>query len=250
MKQPELGIKISEIRNQKGITQKELSESCNIDIRTIQRIEAGEVCPRMSTLKLIASTLSADFSIFNGDINKSESSGVSIVLLIAMVAGIINLVNWFFLMPIIPRHFYAFLGNPIFLFLGVHVFTGVLLYFGFYTLGKQQENIILRIASIIIMVIVPLSVISSIINFSFAENLQQLSIIILGINGFLFGFGLLKARTQYVMLNKITGIIQILISPFFIIPQPMVQLIGIFLAIPFLILLNVILYLEYGDMMK
>jgi hypothetical protein len=31
MKQPELGIKINEIRNQRSITQKGLSESCNID---------------------------------------------------------------------------------------------------------------------------------------------------------------------------------------------------------------------------
>ena len=67
MEQPELGFKINEIRNQRSITQKELSESCNIDIRTIQRIESGDVTPRMSTLKLIANALSCDVSIFNAD---------------------------------------------------------------------------------------------------------------------------------------------------------------------------------------
>jgi len=67
MKQPELGSKICEIRNQRSITQKELSESCNIDIRTIQRIESGDVIPRISTLRLIAKALLCDMSVLNGD---------------------------------------------------------------------------------------------------------------------------------------------------------------------------------------
>ena len=57
MKQPELGTKIADGRVKKNITQKELAELCNIDIRTIQRIEAGEVVPRMYTLKLISAAL-------------------------------------------------------------------------------------------------------------------------------------------------------------------------------------------------
>ena len=42
MKQPQLGLKILELRQQKGFTQEELVEQCNISVRTIQRIEAGE----------------------------------------------------------------------------------------------------------------------------------------------------------------------------------------------------------------
>ena len=61
MNQPELGRKINEIRNRNGITQKDLSEKCNIDIRTIQRIESGEVFPRASTLKLISEILGLDY---------------------------------------------------------------------------------------------------------------------------------------------------------------------------------------------
>lgn len=47
MKQPELGIKIGEIRNQRSITQKELSESCNIDIRMHQ---IDFICPYISSV--------------------------------------------------------------------------------------------------------------------------------------------------------------------------------------------------------
>ena len=60
MKQPELGRKILELRKQKGFTQEELVEQCNINVRTIQRIEAGEVTPRSFTLKTILNALGED----------------------------------------------------------------------------------------------------------------------------------------------------------------------------------------------
>ena len=60
MKQPELGRKILELRKQKGLTQEELVEQCNINVRTIQRIEAGEVTPRSFTLKTILNVLGED----------------------------------------------------------------------------------------------------------------------------------------------------------------------------------------------
>ena len=53
MKQPELGKKILELRKAKGLTQEELVEKCNISVRTIQRIETGEVTPRGKTIKHI-----------------------------------------------------------------------------------------------------------------------------------------------------------------------------------------------------
>jgi transcriptional regulator with XRE-family HTH domain len=41
MNQPELGLKIAELRKAKGVTQEELALNCNINVRTIQRIETG-----------------------------------------------------------------------------------------------------------------------------------------------------------------------------------------------------------------
>ena len=43
MNQPELGRKIVELRKAKGLTQEELVEICNLNVRTLQRIESGEV---------------------------------------------------------------------------------------------------------------------------------------------------------------------------------------------------------------
>ena len=57
MNQPELGKKIAELRKSKGLTQEELVEKCNLNIRTLQRIESGKVTPRIYTLKMIFTTL-------------------------------------------------------------------------------------------------------------------------------------------------------------------------------------------------
>lgn len=57
MKQPELGKRISEMRKAKGLTQEELVELCNLNVRTIQRIEAGEVTPRSYTIKALFDAL-------------------------------------------------------------------------------------------------------------------------------------------------------------------------------------------------
>jgi len=46
MKQPQLGQTILTLRQEKKITQEELVERCNLNVRTLQRIEAGEVTPR------------------------------------------------------------------------------------------------------------------------------------------------------------------------------------------------------------
>jgi len=57
MKQPELGKKIAILRSEKGLTQEELVNKCNLNVRTIQRIETGEVTPRNSTIKIIFEAL-------------------------------------------------------------------------------------------------------------------------------------------------------------------------------------------------
>lgn len=63
MKQPELGRKIAELRKAKGYTQEELVEKCNLSVRTLQRIEAGEVLPRSHTIRVIFAAL--DYRVFD-----------------------------------------------------------------------------------------------------------------------------------------------------------------------------------------
>ena len=63
MNQPDLGKKIAELRKAKGFTQEELVEKCNLSVRTLQRIESGEVVPRSYTIKIIFAAL--DYKIYD-----------------------------------------------------------------------------------------------------------------------------------------------------------------------------------------
>jgi len=61
MRQPDLGLKVADLRQQKGMTQEQLAEKCEVSARTIQRIESGEVDPRAFTLQCLSDTLQFDF---------------------------------------------------------------------------------------------------------------------------------------------------------------------------------------------
>lgn len=61
MNQPDLGLKVSELRQGKGYTQEQLAEKCEVSPRTIQRIEAGEADPRAYTLQCLSAALDFDF---------------------------------------------------------------------------------------------------------------------------------------------------------------------------------------------
>jgi transcriptional regulator with XRE-family HTH domain len=57
------GQLIKELRLKKGITQEDLAAKTDISVRTIQRIENGEVDPRAYTLQSIAAALEVDFEV-------------------------------------------------------------------------------------------------------------------------------------------------------------------------------------------
>jgi uncharacterized Tic20 family protein/DNA-binding Xre family transcriptional regulator len=61
MNQPDLGFKVADLRQQKGLTQERLAELCEVSPRTIQRIESGEVDPRAYTLHCLSEALEFDF---------------------------------------------------------------------------------------------------------------------------------------------------------------------------------------------
>ena len=54
---PDLGLKMTELRQQKGLKQEKLAEYCEVSSRTIQRIESGEVEPRAFTRNSLSNIL-------------------------------------------------------------------------------------------------------------------------------------------------------------------------------------------------
>ena len=104
MKQPLLGKKIIELRKKKGLTQEELVEKCNINVRTIQRIEAGETTPRIFTIKIILNALGLDYEkVFKKEYKGGKfdkilrfiPTNLNKVLNISFVAGIVYFVFGF-----------------------------------------------------------------------------------------------------------------------------------------------------------
>lgn len=82
MKQPDLGKKIAELRKAKGYTQEELVEKCNLSVRTLQRIESGEVVPRSHTIRVIFEAL--DYRVF-------DSANYRLRLLVKKTGELFNL---------------------------------------------------------------------------------------------------------------------------------------------------------------
>ena len=72
MRQPELGKKIAELRRAKGLTQEELVAQCNLNVRTLQRIESGVVMPRSYTVRIIFAALDYKDSLENIPCTVSE----------------------------------------------------------------------------------------------------------------------------------------------------------------------------------
>lgn len=82
--------KISGTRIAKGITQEELAERAQVNIRTIQRIENGESEPRGRTLRLISKALQIDVSEIKVDNNYNKSISNKIINAVFLLA--LNLV--------------------------------------------------------------------------------------------------------------------------------------------------------------
>jgi transcriptional regulator with XRE-family HTH domain len=86
---------VKEARLAKGYTQKELSDLSNISVRSIQRIENGDILPRIYTLKTLSEVLGISFEALQkteiqprifSKINKGQkiilSIGISVFLLL------------------------------------------------------------------------------------------------------------------------------------------------------------------------
>jgi transcriptional regulator with XRE-family HTH domain len=80
MRQPELGKKIAELRRSKGLTQEELVEKCNLNVRTLQRIESGEVTPRSYTVKMIFTALDFPYYNLTGEAQGEFSKAGSLII--------------------------------------------------------------------------------------------------------------------------------------------------------------------------
>jgi uncharacterized Tic20 family protein len=92
MRQPELGMKVSELRQQKGMTQEQLAEMCEVSTRTIQRIESGEVDPRAFTINNLNEVLEYNFNA--GDLENENIWLTAMHLSSSFLFFIVPLIVW------------------------------------------------------------------------------------------------------------------------------------------------------------
>ncbi len=240
MKQPALGRKISELRMAKGLTQEELVERCNISVRTIQRIEAGEVTPRSYTIKTILVALEYDMSVMSDkepgilysfvsemkklfliDIDVEKPSGfLTKQLQIAGVLGIVYLIASsvagiadFFLVTE-GRHIYSE-----WFYVSAKIVTLTSLAFfmrGFILIGHIFKNFLLRAISLIMIIAYTLITFYEL--FFIQDIMPETYIAMLpmafsfGVIAIVFGIALMRLRKALGRLAEYAGILEIIIG--------------------------------------
>lgn len=207
IKQPELGKKISEMRKAKGLTQEELVELCNLNVRTIQRIEAGEVTPRSYTIKALFSALGA------GDLDFRESKEISGIpklekkwLILSFTGGIIYFILGFLELPLDIKMLTGS-GDPnkwnsMYFIVKVSSFASLVLFMiGFLKISKYENNYVLGVATWVFIIGSGLLMTLD-ISLSHSESFSNslYSIVKLGTTGLLyllFGFGFMKFESPW-----------------------------------------------------
>jgi transcriptional regulator with XRE-family HTH domain len=254
MKQPELGKKISDLRKEKGLTQEELVDLCNINVRTIQRIESGEVTPRSYTLKTILKAL--DYQL-----NEIKIEAENTISATQHQIKIITCAFWMGIAYVIIDSFNLFLNiirefdfvaipnvtNFNLLYTNTQIAAAIgciFFYFGFYHTGKIVSNSLLKISSIIMMV-------AAIANYFFSWFLLEANefiqtvfgviiLLSLGAIGIPFGIGIYKLKNHYNQYASVTGIFTIILYATML--TVLLIFVSVFLLIPVMILQLILLY--------
>lgn len=267
MKQPELGRKISELRKEKGLTQEELVDKCNISVRTLQRIESGEVTPRSYTVKTILAALEYDLSkISDNDDNKKnffdwlketllididpDKSGNFLIkqLNIAWIFGLI-----YFILGFLEgaadyyriKEDQMIFSIPFYIIMKILVLISFLFFQrGFILVGHLFKNYLLKIMSFVLIFSMFL-VITYDITSLFSESIESefmlgAEALTFGVIGILFGASLIKLQKSFGQLPIIAGIFEIFAACFFL--TLLLAFVGQIILIPAELLEIVILY--------
>jgi DNA-binding XRE family transcriptional regulator len=241
MKQPLLGKKIIELRKQKGLTQEDLVEKCNITVRTIQRIEAGETTPRIYTIKTILNALGLDYEkVFEKEYEEGRfdkifrffPSNLKQVLKVSFVAGIVYFVfgfvetaysviflfdlsydaNWSDFRMNNYESYPSYATYTLIKIISVTSFTFFMR--GFVLVGSYYKNHLVELMAFLMIIMHIIFEISEIASINFDDSLGYFILIsealTFGIIMLFFGVGILRLKSHLGNLSEITGILEII----------------------------------------
>lgn len=256
MKQPQLGQKIQEWRKAKGMTQEELVERCNINVRTIQRIEAGEVAPRPYKVKAILEVL----EVKSEEVKELKLDGeepakpdqLRTWLRFSFVTGIIYLI--FAIVESVLDMALVTEGRSIetgFGMLYTSVKMGVLVLFimftsGFFKLGQAHGNILIKLVSILMIGATGIFIVDDILTYWNGSDIYSGLIfrsIVAGSLYVLFATGFLLMARERSKLYLMTGVIGLMTGVSFL--TVVFAIPGLVLLTVFEVFLLVVLHAEY-----
>lgn len=260
MKQPELGRKILELRKQKGFTQEELVAQCNINVRTIQRIEAGEVTPRSFTLKTILNILGEDLENLK-QLKTSDSENFTLInfplfyIKIAWICGLIYFLSGFIEFAIDYARLYeddliiskaAYISMKFLIMIAYIYFM-----WGFVLSGKIFNNYLLKIGAFFLIgtsiLFYSYDMISLYSETFYTEYIVVMQSIFFGIGDVVFGFALIRLIKPMGNIAQITGGIVMAGGVFFILV--FMAWLGLIFSIP-AVLLQIVLLYKIGEFVK
>lgn len=229
MQQPELGRHLTALRKEKNLTQEELVEKSNVSVRTIQRIEAGEVLPRMSTVKILLEALGQSPESFfltkptNMEAKTNSQGPDRNTLLIAAIAGAIYLVTEVILGAmdvawLTSEENWQQWTNLIYIGLTIVMVAAYILFVrGFIALGSIFENPLLKTGSYLMIGAVTGLAILDITSLS-STDLESLwipysaALVIVGALTIVFGIALIRLQDGMGEISRIAGILEIVIG--------------------------------------
>ncbi|MCW5909851.1 MAG: helix-turn-helix transcriptional regulator [Cyclobacteriaceae bacterium] len=264
MQQPELGRRLAALRKEKNLTQEELVEKSHVSVRTIQRIEAGEVLPRLSTIKILLAALGQDYESFikQNPISMETTSqprGNRSALLIAIFAGAIYLateiiLNAMDLAWLTKENNWEQWVNFIYIGLTITMIAAYALFmWGFIVLGSVFENGLLKIGScLMIGIVLAIGVLD--ISTLKAEDTDSLWLpymtasVMVGALTLIFGIALIRLQDGMGMLSRVAGVLELITGAAFV--TVILFFIGYVVMIPAVIVEILVLYRGYEYLSK
>jgi transcriptional regulator with XRE-family HTH domain len=227
MQQPELGRRLTALRKERNFTQEELVEKSHVSVRTIQRIESGEVLPRMSTVKILLEALGESYESFSTKQTQVMETQKSILpttnrntLLVAALAGAVYLVSEIILGAMDIAWFtgdrgWGFRMNTIYTGLTVMMVVSYALFArGFIALSTVFENTLLKVVSYMLIVAMAGLGILDVTSLS-VEDVESLwlpyagAAVLLGALSIVFGVSLIRLQDGMGELSRLAGILEI-----------------------------------------
>ncbi|MFY0605693.1 MAG: helix-turn-helix transcriptional regulator [Cyclobacteriaceae bacterium] len=261
--QPRLGEILIDIRKEKGWTQEELVSESNVSVRTIQRIESGEVTPRYSTVKILLHALGYDMdewarlsqkeasknvepsnflsSMFTQTISKSQYSSTFNAAWIAGIIYTIFAIADIFLTEIFDDKMSY---DTMLTLAGIKIVGGISIYIfyrGFVLLSDLFENSLVKAGSflftlsVIGMYVCDLALMALGIDNDTTLDIQGIIFLIaLGASGIVFGIGMLKLQDGMGKLAKTIGVMELVVAACYM--SIIMSFFGLILFVPVMIL--------------